>query len=54
MAYKLEHLGNNIVKIAFIGFVDDNDAVEHAKDMDPYLESASLDNPLHFIIDTRQ
>lgn len=52
MPYQIKQLEDNILQLNFTGFIGDEDAVNHAKELDDYLADSSAQNPMHFLIIT--
>lgn len=51
MAYTLEPVSKNILKIEFIGDITNEDAQENSAEIDELLEKATPSHPIHFLVD---
>lgn len=52
MPYQVKQIEDDIIQLTFSGYIDDEDAVNHARELDEYLAEASEQNPTHFLIIT--
>ena len=50
MAYQLQPIALNIVKVEFIKEITDADADRYLEEITPYLDQATPHNPLHLLV----